>query len=118
MRQHATGEKVPELLLHEHRQASALGVVSGCGQERIQVRCDDAVQHAALGVARLIRGAGHARDIHPADGSEQCRKSDTSKALGVGQERMLQAGRPLSGAPSCSAPVTNLPWTRVFEEAS
>jgi len=28
VRQHTTGEKVPELLLHEHRQAGALGVVS------------------------------------------------------------------------------------------
>jgi hypothetical protein len=73
------------------------------------VRFDDAVQHAAFGVARLIRGAWHARDIRPAHGRGQCRKRDTSKPLGERRERMLQAGRPLSGTPSCSAPVTNLP---------
>jgi hypothetical protein len=49
------------------------------------VRFDDAVQHAAFGVARLIRGARerHARDIGRADGRGQCRKRDTSKGVGV-----------------------------------
>ena len=34
MGQHTTGEKVPELLLHERRQAGALGVVSRRIEER------------------------------------------------------------------------------------
>ena len=54
VRQDATGEKVPKLLLHERRQAGALGVVSRGIEERVQVRVDDPVPHAAFGVPRLI----------------------------------------------------------------
>src|SRR6266542_1019086 len=89
VRQHATGEEVPELLLHEQRQTGALGMVSRRVQECIQVHFDDAVQHAAFGVARLICGAWHARDIRPAHGRGQCRKRDTSKEWWARWERML-----------------------------
>lgn len=53
--QDATGQKGPELVLHEHRQAGALGAVSRRVKERIQVRFDDSVQYAAFGVARRHR---------------------------------------------------------------
>ena len=46
--------EVPKLLLHERRQAGALGVVSRGIEERVQVRVDDPVEHAAFGVPRLI----------------------------------------------------------------
>jgi hypothetical protein len=103
-RQHATGEKVPELLLHEHREAGALGMASRRVQEGIQVRFDHAVQHAAFGVARLIRARErHARDIRPADGRGQCRKRDTSKELG--QERRVKIAA--AAAASCGAHVAS-----------
>ena len=68
VRQHAAGQKVPELLLYELRQARAVGVISCAIQEALQVLFDDAVQHAAFGGARLIRDAPerHAGDIRPA----------------------------------------------------
>jgi hypothetical protein len=58
-------------------------------EELIQMRADDAVQHAAFGVARLVRGAEHARDIRTARRREQCRKGDTSDRLGSERAAML-----------------------------
>jgi hypothetical protein len=68
VRQHAAGQKVPELLLYELRQARAVGVISCAIQEALQVLLDDPVQHAAFDGARLIRDAPerHAGDIRPA----------------------------------------------------
>jgi hypothetical protein len=59
------------------------------------VRFDDAVQHAAFGVARLIWGAWHARTYARRTDADNAER-DTWKELGERRERMLQAGRPLS----------------------
>src|SRR5262245_8416477 len=49
---------VAELLLHEGRQARALGVAGHRVEERGQVRVNDAVEHAAFRIPRLIGHAG------------------------------------------------------------
>jgi len=54
-------------------------------QERVQVRVDDAIQHAPFRVVRLIRRASERHwggDIRLTRGREQCGKRDTSKELG------------------------------------
>jgi hypothetical protein len=65
------------------------------------VRVDNTMQDTVFGVARLIPGARerHACGIRRANGRGQCRKRDTSKALGERGERRPQAGRPLPSTP-------------------
>jgi len=65
MRQHPTGQEVPELLFHEPGQRGAVGVTPGRLEESLKVLVDHAVQHRVLGVARPIvhDAEGHDRDI-------------------------------------------------------
>jgi len=64
VRQDAAREEVSELLLHEFRQAVAIGVLRRHLQERLQMLVDHAVQHTVLGGAGLIsdKAVGHADD--------------------------------------------------------
>ena len=55
VRQHAAGEEVPELLLHERRQRGAVGGAGGFREERLQMLTDDGVKDALLGRAGLVR---------------------------------------------------------------
>jgi hypothetical protein len=70
VRQDAAREEVSELLLHEFRQAVAIGVFRGRLQERLQTLVDRSVQHAGLGGAGLIadRAVGHTDDVDAVSG--------------------------------------------------
>jgi hypothetical protein len=52
--QNPAGEEVPELLLHEVRQAGALGALRRYAEKGFQVLADDRVENAPLRRARLV----------------------------------------------------------------
>jgi hypothetical protein len=68
VRQDTAREEIPELLLHEFRQAVAIGVMRRCIQERLQMLVDHAIQHAVFGDAGLISGKGHGDDVGATSG--------------------------------------------------
>ena len=59
---HPAEQELPELALHELRQARALARLPHRAQERLQMLGDHLMQHGVLGVSRTIRGpdASHA----------------------------------------------------------
>ena len=69
MGEDAAGEELAELLLHELRQAGAVGPMSCFAERGLQVRADDGVEDTAL---RLALAVDSARDGHgPQVGSQR-----------------------------------------------
>jgi hypothetical protein len=54
--EHAAQQEVPELALHELRQAHAVASFRHRAREGLQMLGDDLVQHGVLGVSRAIHG--------------------------------------------------------------
>jgi hypothetical protein len=61
---HPAQQELPELALHELRQARAVASLRHRAQEGLQMLGDDLVEHGVLGVSRAI----HGRDTSHASG--------------------------------------------------
>jgi hypothetical protein len=100
--QDAAREEALELPLHELRESMAVAVLRGGVQERVQMRVDHAVQHAALGGAGLIAGkaVGHVDDVGATSGLRQCRETDTCHAWGQVNDGGRRGGCLFLGTPA------------------